>query len=342
MQLPIDVKALLDEAVNIDEAAATPLSVTLYVDATAPQDVRAFADAAFATASAHARVVRSDLSTALQAPFPGDDAAIVVAGLDERAGAAAAALRAVGVPAMVVTTLPSLVAEIAQASGRAVPEGDLVGPGVVAPALLDRVSALVKGAPAPAVSYDAANEPIALDEEGAAALGERMGAWMVAACRDKRLACALAFPFVRKPLAQDAVQATAVQNAGVGLVAFIPGADLPVMTLNQAKMLLQIAAAYGQPMNMARVKELACVVGGAFACRSAARQLVAAVPGLGWAAKAAVGYAGTLAMGRAAIEYFEAGGNVAGLASVAQRARDAAASAAGAVRAAQTASRDLV
>ena len=37
---------------------------------------------------------------------------------------------------------------------------------------------------------------------------------------------------------------------------------------------------------------------------------------VGWAVKAAIGYAGTEAMGRAAIEYFEAGGSVAGLADV--------------------------
>ena len=96
-------------------------------------------------------------------------------------------------------------------------------------------------------------------------------------------AFALAFPFVRRPLSVDAVNATAVQNAGVGLVVFIPGADLPIMTLNQAKMLLQIAAAYGEPLGKERVKELAAVVGGAFACRSVARQIVAFVPALGWA-----------------------------------------------------------
>ena len=38
MQLPIDVKAVLDEATNIDEAARTPVSVSLYVDGTCPSD----------------------------------------------------------------------------------------------------------------------------------------------------------------------------------------------------------------------------------------------------------------------------------------------------------------
>ena len=35
-----------------------------------------------------------------------------------------------------------------------------------------------------------------------------------------------AFPFVRRPLSLDAVRATAIQNAGVGVVVFIPGGFL--------------------------------------------------------------------------------------------------------------------
>ena len=62
--------------------------------------------------------------------------------------------------------------------------------------------------------------------------------------------------------------------------------------------------------------EIAAIVGGAFASRSVARQVAGAVPAIGWAVKAGVGYAGTKAMGLAAVEYFERGGNIAGLAGV--------------------------
>lgn len=165
-------------------------------------------------------------------------------------------------------------------------------------------------------------EPIVLDAEAAASLDVRMGEWIISACAPKKLAFALAFPFVRRPLSVDAVNATSLQNGAVGLVAFIPGADLPIMTLNQAKMLLQIAAAYGCPMSAERVKELAAVVGGAFFCRNVARTVAGVVPVLGWAVRAGVGFAGTQAMGRAAIEYFEAGGDIVGFASVVQKARD--------------------
>ena len=150
-----------------------------------------------------------------------------------------------------------------------------------------------------------------------------MGEWIIATCREKRLSFALAFPFVARPLSLDAVNATAVQNAGIGVVIFLPGADMPVMTANQMKMILQIAAAYGQPMTLERAKELLVVLGGAFAARSAARSIAGAVPGLGWAIKGAIGYTATLAMGRAAIEYFENGMGLMGAAGTVLSAKNA-------------------
>ena len=92
--------------------------------------------------------------------------------------------------------------------------------------------------------------PNLLGEQAKRALNNRMGEWIIETCREKRLSFALAFPFVARPLSLEAVNATAVQNAGIGVVVFLPGADMPVMTANQMKMILQIAAAYGQPMTV--------------------------------------------------------------------------------------------
>lgn len=310
MQLPVDVKALLSAATDIESAKNTPLSVSVYIDDTAPGDVVGHVRNAFASAGAHTRVTIGYLDDGRLTPHETDDMAVIVAGVAEHVGACARELRAAGVPAMVATTCPALVRDMAAAMSNAIPEGDLVAP--EAPA----------GAEAQAAEAAGDDEPIALDDAARASLNKRMGEWILDACSGKKLAFALAFPFVRNPLSIDVVKATALQNAGIGAVLFIPGADMPVMTLNQAKMLLQIAAAYGQPMTIQRVKELAAVVGGAFACRSVARQLAGVVPGLGWAVKAGVGYTGTLAMGYAAIEYFEKGGSIAGLAGVVSKARD--------------------
>ena len=336
MKLPIDLKAVIEAATDIESARSTPVSVSVLIDDSAPGDVAAHVRSAFVGAGAHARVTVGYFAGPAFSPYEGDDMAVIVAGFSEEVGRRAAEIRAAGVPVMVVTSMPSLVADKASAYGNPIPEGDLVAPEGVEGCEADGDAACASGevagahvsvftgvraaksagarfAGAAASSPDA---PIPIDAAAACALDRRMGEWVVAACREKRLALALSFPFVRKPLSLEAVSATSLQNAGIGLVLFIPGADMPLMTLNQAKMLLQIAAAYGEPMSAARVKELAAIVAGGFACRSVARQVAGAVPAIGWAVKAGVGYAGTKAMGLAAVEYFERGGNIAGLAGV--------------------------
>ncbi len=147
---------------------------------------------------------------------------------------------------------------------------------------------------------------------------------MLAACKNKKLAAAESFASVRRPLAEESIKATSIQNAGVGVVAIIPGADMPIMTLNQIKMLLQIAGAFGQPMDAGRIKELAVVVGGGFLARTVARQLVGLVPVGGWIIKGGIGYSATMAMGYAALNYFEGGGGLSGVGAVANAAAESA------------------
>lgn len=155
-----------------------------------------------------------------------------------------------------------------------------------------------------------------------------LGRWLADRVEGKRVSLAANFEFVRRAVAEEAVKSTAFQNAVIGGVVVIPGADMPLMTANQAKMVMQIAAVYGEPLGAERVKEIATVVGGAFVLRTVARQAVAFLPGFGWAIKAGIGYTGTLAIGYAAIEYFESGADVSGLAAKLKEARDKAVSAA--------------
>jgi len=137
--------------------------------------------------------------------------------------------------------------------------------------------------------------------------------WMMARLPAKRVAVANNFAFTRRAVAKEAVKSTAWQNAAIGAITILPGTDMPLMTANQAKMLLQIAAAYGEPLGYDRVKELTAVVGGGLLFRAVARQLLDFIPGFGWAVKGVIGYTGTLAMGEAAIRYFEQGANLSGV-----------------------------
>ncbi len=310
MKLPIDVKAVLEAAGDIDAARKLPISVAVYMDDTAPGDLQGCVRQAFATSAEQVRVSIVYYPSPLARPDETADLAVIAAGLSDETGSLSQQLRDAGVPVMVITTMPDLVMQISSNAGAPLLADDLISPEIV----IDGTSL--------ASDADSATEPYPLSDELCASLLLRMGQWVVAAFREKRLAFALAFPFARKPLSLEAVSATSLQNGAVGLVMFIPGADMPIMTLNQAKMLLQIAAAYGQPLGMERVKELACVVGGGFACRSVARQLVGLVPAVGWAIKASIGYAGTEAMGHAAIQYFEGGGSMMAFADTVGKARD--------------------
>ncbi|HEY9856224.1 MAG TPA: DUF697 domain-containing protein [Stenomitos sp.] len=112
------------------------------------------------------------------------------------------------------------------------------------------------------------------------------------------------FPIFRSEAAWQEVQATSKQNAVIGALP-LPGADMPIMTANQIKMLMRIAAMFDLPLNVDRAKELLAVVGGGFALRTVSRQFVKVVPWAGWAIAGGIGYTGTIAMGKAAIEYFK-------------------------------------
>ncbi|WP_273841594.1 YcjF family protein [Rubrobacter calidifluminis] len=114
------------------------------------------------------------------------------------------------------------------------------------------------------------------------------------------------YPGLRRAVCEEIVHKNARQNAVVGAIP-VPGADMPVMTANQARMVLMIAAVHGEELSLQRARELAGVLAAGFGLRSLARQAVKLVPVGGWAAAGTIGYAGTLAMGRAAILYFERG-----------------------------------
>ena len=68
---------------------------------------------------------------------------------------------------------------------------------------------------------------------------------------------------------------------------------------------------YGQEIDRERALELLGVVGAGFGFRAVARELLDLVPVAGWAVKGAVAYAGTRAIGEAAVRYFEARAQIA-------------------------------
>lgn len=308
MGMPVDIKAVMEAMTDADEARNQSVRVHVYLDDDAPRDLMNIAMAATRSVSDNAQVVYDAYLPSHGIPDVSADLALLVAHDGARTGALYHDLQGVGVPTVVFAVDAVALCEQAKAAGSAIAPEDVVA----------ARSASDQGA----LKDHADNSPITLDSTDAKAMMDEFGRWVVEVFKEKRLAFAYAFPCVRRPLALESVNATSVQNAGIGFIVLIPGADLPLMTLNQVKMMLEIAGAYGEELSLSRLKEIAMVVGGAFAFRGAARQLVGIVPGVGWVVKGGIGYAGTQALGRALLEYFEDGADFAATAQgMAQKLR---------------------
>jgi uncharacterized protein (DUF697 family) len=113
-------------------------------------------------------------------------------------------------------------------------------------------------------------------------------------------------PALREAVCDHLIASFAKKNALVAAAVFVPGVDLPVLTLNQIRLVLRIAAAHGEQIDPQRAVELLGVVGAGFGLRAVARELLDLVPVAGWAVKGAIAYAGTKAVGEAAVRYFGA------------------------------------
>jgi uncharacterized protein (DUF697 family) len=119
-------------------------------------------------------------------------------------------------------------------------------------------------------------------------------------------ALAARLPVVRGAVCANLIATFSKRNALVAGAVFIPGVDMPILTLNQVRLVLRIALAYGETIDNQRALELLGVVGAGFGFRAVARELLDFVPVAGWALKASIAYAGTKAIGEAAVRYFEA------------------------------------
>lgn len=124
--------------------------------------------------------------------------------------------------------------------------------------------------------------------------------WFARVLGPHRLSLATDFEFMRPALSRTLIADTARQNALIATVFFLPGADLPAMTLNQVKMVIQLALINGEEFTLRRIVEAAFVVFSAYASRALARYMVRGtnLP-LRWAAKISVAYAFTFALGKA-------------------------------------------
>ena len=113
-------------------------------------------------------------------------------------------------------------------------------------------------------------------------------------------------PLLREPLCKALIESFSRKNGILAVAIFVPGADFPVLTLNQIRLVLRIGAAYGVDIDQQRLPEVLGTIAAGFGFRAVARQLLTAIPVAGLVVKGGVAYGGTRALGETAVRYFEA------------------------------------
>ena len=108
---------------------------------------------------------------------------------------------------------------------------------------------------------------------------------------------------LRTAIVDELVRRAAIRAGIIGALPWRKGADFPALATLQARLVLDIAAAHGQPIGQERAPELAAVAGSGLGIRSVVRRLPTRVPLVG----AITGYLATRALGEAAARRFASG-----------------------------------
>jgi len=113
-------------------------------------------------------------------------------------------------------------------------------------------------------------------------------------------------PGFRKQVSRRVTGSAALLNAIIAAEP-VPGLDVPLLLASQVRLVLRIAAIYGESLSARHAGELLTTMAGGVGVRYLAGAVAKLIPGLGWVVSAAVNGVGTWAIGWAAIGYFAGG-----------------------------------
>ncbi len=113
-------------------------------------------------------------------------------------------------------------------------------------------------------------------------------------------------PQFRRAAANKVVRSATLIALAAGLQP-VPLVDIPILLGNQIRLVLRVAAVYGEPMNAQHMRELVATIAGGLLMRYLAEEAAKMVPFGGDLVAGAIAAAATWSIGQVAIEYFESG-----------------------------------
>ena len=129
---------------------------------------------------------------------------------------------------------------------------------------------------------------------------------LINASPDAAIVLGRQLPQFRREAANKLVRSATLVSLAAGLEP-IPLVDIPILLGNQIRLVLRIAAVYGEPMTAQHMRELVTTIASGLLMRYVAEEAAKAMPFGGDLVAGAIAAAGTWAIGQVAIEYFESG-----------------------------------
>ena len=126
--LPVDVSKVLQEAKNVTEEQSRNLSIAIYIDPQAPNDVQAHVRHAFATPAPNVRLSILYIENSKPPIIDGSDMAVIVAGLSGGIGNVAKQLRHANIPLWLQQQCPRLCTILPQLKAMQFPKVTLLPP----------------------------------------------------------------------------------------------------------------------------------------------------------------------------------------------------------------------
>jgi uncharacterized protein (DUF697 family) len=133
---------------------------------------------------------------------------------------------------------------------------------------------------------------------------------MVDACPSLAVPLGRELRTFRHQAAGRLIRRTALFNGMISLEP-VPLLDIPLQMITLVGMVLRIATVYDRPPTDAHRREVVAAMAGGLLGRYATQQAIKLIPFVGWLVSGFIGMSCTWLLGRAAVTYFEAGGDAA-------------------------------
>lgn len=299
MALPIDPGKVKRVADKIQKQIDVELGLDIFIDNTCNEDFLESLKNYFECADETVQINYKDVHARPIALSDDVSFAIIIAGQDANCASVYNILSQSGIAKIVVCVDPGVFISHLEDNSISFNKNEIICP--------DLVTYSRNASDPESVNFDDYNGAMDIN------IKDKLTDYIYSASETMEIAYAQMFPFLRTRIANNIIYTCSLENGGIGIIKILPGADMPLMTLNQIRMLLQLAAIYGYKINEDRVIEIISIVVAAFGMRYISNKVKknSAIPK--FLVDGTFGVSATVVLGNLAKEYFASGMAIDGL-----------------------------